>query len=68
MGKGRKDPYGVWLAKPRMPPWDTEYGIRIPISAVSLKLHKLKNFFQNEWKKQDFKNIKKKLKIVKKVS
>ena len=55
--KGEKPQGGVGVQKPRMPPWDTEYTIRIPIDALSLKIFKIKIFEENEWKNENFFDI-----------
>ena len=52
--KGRKAKGEGRAQKPRMPPWDTEYTIRIPIDALSLKIFKNKILGENEWKNEKF--------------
>ena len=46
--KGRKTQGEVGIQKPRMPPWDTESTIRIPIATLSLKLLRKKSLVKNE--------------------
>ena len=55
--KGEKPQGEGGVQKPRMPLWDTECIIRIPIVGLSLKLFKKKIFEENEGKNENFFDI-----------